>query len=899
MTSPCSLVAKPVKQGRRNDRIRLRGLDWLVGTIIAVLTLYISVAYLEQHGLGEFYQREFAPAVMLACEGELTNVSLSNLKGLEPADKSRIDPAVALNDFLNEKSDHFECSLLPKNAAEFKTALDLYQRSTYYLLAISGAVWRLTGVAWRYLIAVAAGMAIVSAIFLYAFSRLFVGSFFAFAVTACVMVSPLQGLMLPDLRDYSKQPFFLAFLFFTGYLTTVLNRPRLMLLAAASAGLAAGLGLGFRADLFLAVPFFLLTIVLCLFWEPAVLKGPLLGVLAAVVGFLVPALPILLAYSGGGALGHVAFLGLMVPFNGPLGIRNTVYDVGHLYHDVYAAHFLAIAHQLEFGGTSLPMLSPEYNGFSLHFLWHYLMNFPADVLLRAYAALQQIAALGVENSTSYLVGIGDHRLPFILSSFALYIVIGAGIALFISSARLGLFFLCSFGYFAGLCAIQFAIRHWFYLELFYWLGLAVILSSIFKGVRWVWLEWTQSRELKKSNFDIRAALPRVRSACVLLMIIVPGGMVALFAARAYQDNHIRSLIEGYLQEPGHAVVTSDDARGASVLIRPTVLNDLAGHAVELHQVTPDDYYLRAVIDERLCPNQVFSLNVVYDQPNGNAGFASNDFSRKLRTFLPGQGKAYFFIPIRDTEDHRFTGLEVAPTQRRCLQGIEAISKLRAPLPLWLTLPSDWHAARLFESLDSPLWPWNSDTKLIDPGGLLPVYSERDHEIGPLPAASWAQLVRPATLKDQTIEIRGISESASSYAAVSCWLNIKSGEVVAAKGIVRRGGLALGLLDRQNHWATLVAIGSGAFLAVTTAPVDGEYQIVVANNLPAGIMTNDATVHDVGFFGRRPPPCLSPANHHAEAPVLRSLGTRAFDELSSPAPNDKHRPGISTRPERTS
>ena len=53
--------------------------------------------------------------------------------------------------------------------------------------------------------------------------------------------------------------------------------------------------------------------------------------------FTIVAWPILTAYREGSNTGHVALLGLMTPFDKPLGIEGSIYDWGYTYLDGFAA----------------------------------------------------------------------------------------------------------------------------------------------------------------------------------------------------------------------------------------------------------------------------------------------------------------------------------------------------------------------------------------------------------------------------------------------------------------------------------------------------------------------------------------------------------------------------------
>ena len=101
---------------------------------------------------------------------------------------------------------------------------------------------------------------------------------------------------------------------------------------------------------------------------------------------------------------------------------------------------------------------------------------------------------------------------------------------------------------------------------------------------------------------------------------------------------------------------------------------------------------------------------------------------------------------------------------------------------------------------------------------------------------------------QSIAVQGAVPTAGAYAAVSPPYFLAKGARVAAAGSIRRGGLALGLLDPNDQWATTVPIPVGRFRTFVEAPAEGAYRIVIANNLPSGVYANDAEIREIGFAG---------------------------------------------------
>ena len=128
------------------------------------------------------------------------------------------------------------------------------------------------------------------------------------------------------------------------------------------------------------------------------------------------------------------------------------------------------------------------------------------------------------------------------------------------------------------------------------------------------------------------------------------------------------------------------------------------------------------------------------------------------------------------------------------------------------------------------------------------------EITPLEKTAWEALYGPTRRDGGTLRIEGKPISAGAYAAVSGRYGLPKGTLVGAAGGVRQGGIVLGLLDIREQWAATIAIPPGPFRTAVKVPKDGEYRIVVANNLPAGQNVNDAVVTEIGLIG------LDPADH---------------------------------------
>jgi hypothetical protein len=81
--------------------------------------------------------------------------------------------------------------------------------------------------------------------------------------------------------------------------------------------------------------------------------------------------------------------------------------------------------------------------------------------------------------------------------------------------------------------------------------------------------------------------------------------------------------------------------------------------------------------------------------------------------------------------------------------------------------------------------------------------------------------------------------------------LPKGAKVGASGSVRRGGLALALLNANNQFSAQITIGRGDFRSFIEAPANDTYCIVISNNLAAWQRTNDVEIDEVGLVGLDP------------------------------------------------
>ena len=793
-----------------------------VGLLLAAFAL--SYGYLSKHGLGEFYQSHFTPAVMLACTGKFQSLS--------PAAHSE-NPE--LNEFLQRRADTFACSTLSRR--EFPGwPLEDMARVHLYAYALVGLIWAAFGVSWSALIGLAAVFAAAFASLVYGIARLFVPIPLAVLVVPAAMLSPLHAYMLPDLRDYSKAPFMLAVVFLAGCLVTADNSWRRRFAIAGLTGVVAGIGAGFRSDVFLTVPFFfLVNLLLVREVRLRTLSRVAANFAIFLLGFAAAFFPVLSTYhTQGGVVGHVTLLGLTQPFNPMLGLSFPVYDIGHRYNDGQIIQFVH-AFASRFAGGAVPSYgspSVPYEQYAFRALYEFAWHFPADVIVRVYGSILRVLNLEFfdfsPDSASFPRSVLQLRSLLVQPSIGAALAAASAIYLLAVAPSRAAFFCLFMLFFAGSGAIQFHTRHLFYLEFVYWLSAAIVIYALFRQMRTLALE---APRLRAHGRDFGRHVMRV-AAISGAFLGLAGATLA--AARAYQQAHVTRLFESYLAVARAAVAATEQEIGDDLAIRPTTPERNLALASKIDRKVAWTYYV-ATLDAAQCSGEIFWARVVY-----RASDPHWDMSREITVPLSGaHSSAYLFMPVFQDTDTAFDAILVRPGQRRCLQRLEAIAPdTSLPLPLWLQLSPDWRSRPLYQTLAGR-------TPVSTPRDLL---MQRDEYVAilPLGEGAWQSMDASARAVSDGLRVQGKPLHPRGYAAVSRRYALRKGAVVAATGRIRRGGILLGLLDDREQLANAVEIQPSAFIAAVQAPADGEYRVVVANRLPGNLSVNNVEVKQIGF-----------------------------------------------------
>jgi hypothetical protein len=490
--------------------------------MLAVLAVVLpaGVVAMRSLGDGEFYQTYFTPAVMLHCDEGFVDVPLA----ARPP---------ALDSFLNVESRTVDCDTV--SGLPHTSVTDFHQGARWLLTGAALSWWLGGGPSWDRLLPLELFLLALSTGAVYGLLRLVARRAVAAPLAVVSMLLQTHLTMLPQLRDYSKAPFLLlgALGLSLGALApTVRSR----LIAAALAGVAAGVGLGFRSDVLILIPLGVFVLLLQP-WEGhrRLWTGPA-AVGAFLASFLITAAPILPSYfdrSNSGGL--VAVEGLMPEFTQRLGLRSELYTVGYLYNDTYtegltAAYARLVQNEPGRYAEGTPQFDEAAN--SLYSAESGFLS--ADTALRAAAAMIEGFRLGAALQTP-----GDQPWPIPLADglLGLLILIAALALLGARSPRALAVAIILGGGLGAVTAVQFHERHAFHL--------AVVAPLIVAGL--VELGWRAYGRRRGDTETSGSHLPTWRqlgisTGALVLIGLVAVGIYAVLAAR--QD----SRIDGYLRD---------------------------------------------------------------------------------------------------------------------------------------------------------------------------------------------------------------------------------------------------------------------------------------------------------------------------------------------------------------
>lgn len=635
--------------------------------LIGNLFTYSFIA--NNQNLSAFYQNEFSPSAMLACGYEFA----------QPVDEN-----VSLQLFLQTKTNTLECKEINH---KFLTPLTNFQLGERYLLIGTGLIWKVLGIGWGKLIPFFLILYSITLVATYYIFRLGMNRYIALLLSLALSVSSLQMYYVLQLRDYSVAPFLLWLVWIAGKLVTTPPNTKKLLLFCAIAGILLGIGLGFRMDLLVLIPFFIIVLWFFVKMERNSYLPKLSGMILFLVCFILASLPILQVIHGHGNIAHVIILGLADSFTTSLGLQQSeTYSIIPAYRDLIPYTVINSFSQRLYGIEKLiPTASESYTHYGNLFLLNYFYTFPADFLIRVYASIIQIPLIFMHG---YL-----HKIAvfFHLRNIVAVLPIIAIAIMGLYQVRIALFVLFSLIYLGAYPVLQFDPRHYFYLE--------------FIGLWFIGFLGQQIITLIKNryNSEFKQAIKlKIKSHWKMIVIAVTTGLAIsygfLMLARSIQTEHLIKLSNEYLHAKSQIIPPILNKDGDHFIIKlPT-----KEHRKQASYL--DTTYLKITIKNNCLLNQIsFKFHYLEEPP----GF----WEAPQYLIIPANRAGTYFIPIynyhngegqsvideADIPSYWIDYIEYPIQDSYCVENISYVQELENnPFLLTLKLQTGWQNGRLYQ-----------------------------------------------------------------------------------------------------------------------------------------------------------------------------------------------------------
>ncbi|MEO7158655.1 MAG: hypothetical protein ABI039_13885 [Vicinamibacterales bacterium] len=645
-------------------------------TCILLLVVGFAVCFLavkQYRSAGQqpqFYQENFAPAVMMACGYGFT---------APPAHSS--PPSLA--DFLLLRTAQFRCEDFPTDLVPAQVT---WNGTWYYLYGTVAAIWRVTGISWPALDGLAAALGALELLAFYGLFRLIASRRVAVVSAMLMLVAPFNLAQLMYLRDFSKAPFVLGSVFILGWL---ILRPagRWPTIALAAAfGAVVGLGYGFRSDLIVMVPF---GVVMVLFFLPGPLRSMwrrnLAAAAAAFAAFLIVGWPPLQGQRTGGCQFHYALLGLTSPVTDQMNVLSPMYAFGNHFLDTFVDLKVGDYAQRVLAAEPPNLCAPEYDRASGELFTHIATTFPADIVTHAYGSVLAILRSALPVSLveklvgwipwAYLVARPIDRLLNAAGMLMPAVALAAVAVAWSIGPRLGIALTAFILFLTGYPAIEFEARHWFHLRFLpLWAGLAV------------WTAWVNGR----SRWTMAAVTRGVAPVVITLLLMA----AAVWTLRAIQRPRVDALIGSYLSAPVEELPTTTGPASVQVDWASALFGvPSSRRATDMLVVTvaPDGCGVTGPVD----------LVIRYQAPH-----IAHNLTSTLRVQRAAAGPTQVFFPVFSLSEFdrtllRFTGIEAQGGPVDCITRVARMTERRMPLWMQVQVPPDWHDRPYYQSLRYP------------------------------------------------------------------------------------------------------------------------------------------------------------------------------------------------------
>ena len=332
-------------------------------------------------------------------------------------------------------------------------------------------------------------------------------------------------------------------------------------------------------------------------------------------------------------------------------------------------------------------------------------TFPADLLLRVWAALLELSRLGLDYWGPPPDALPGDGLIFRIATFRTAVVAWVAsavpgitlvplvvpIALAAFSVRLSLLAIAAWIFFGAMSSLQFQTRHVVHLELFPLLFTALAIVGVTRGIRALcWYRPNQRTAYIRSAVVVSA----------IAFITAVGIIVPLQALRSVQAPRVRAMLSEYGRHLGPPLTFSSTVGHGTALIVP-----VEGPGLPPVQALRRQFY-SAGLGGAACDFEEVSAMVRYETSN-----PSFDFSHPLpiRTRLSAEKLTHAWFATYDhksangREWYRFAGLEVPAEMAPCVVSL-ARAETQQDLLINATLPPNWENRRLYSILNR----WESD-----------------------------------------------------------------------------------------------------------------------------------------------------------------------------------------------
>lgn len=465
--------------------------DYLLAIFFFVLGGSIALIFYQKIGYTFFYQNFVPEAILWACGHDF----------LFPK-----RPITELIPFLRGQALSFDCAKLPP--------LDLYDITSDfaaaqpYLTWSVALLWKWFGLNYKALSPLVFALWGMYTAGIYLLFRQFCQKRVAILATIFICLSPVMVHMIGSLRDFSKAPFIIWALFL---LINTIKQPTKegfkAYISPMMAGAIAGLGMGFRPDLYFLLPIGSIFLIIG-FCNPQIktvigqiLSRVKIGIVFAAT-FIIFASPILKNGGPGGVGGVFIMQGMSEPFRKNLKLEPASYTTGWAYSDELTLSSIAASErqkdpekwdQKELAGIpgisisqtmhlGTPNLLQWADLFIADFANQAIKSFTWVVGFPLYIANSQYQLANPFNfiTPESIFYSGYQKLGYPAILFILFIgFISLLFKSFLTSKSLFFALTFLFLFLGSYPAIQFNLRHFFYLE-FIWV-LCFISLFIFIG----------------------------------------------------------------------------------------------------------------------------------------------------------------------------------------------------------------------------------------------------------------------------------------------------------------------------------------------------------------------------------------------------------------------------------